>query len=1025
MATRVGIRILATESNRRGDVFARLVSDLFLSLGYDNVRLNIARSGREIDIEAEHRLENRRAMAECKAWDEKVGGKEINTFAGKLRSERGRSARGRVTPYFISLSGFTETSRDQEAEAGDDAVILVDSDRLVVELIKGRILVPLERATEQAGKCASGMPALSLDEAIELLAHERGWIWAISYTKGAQRTHVALIHADGTPLSASIAAQVIAADAEAGGELHTLTCLNPASMPRADDIENARTALEKYYGYLTAECGHVMLDGLPADAELGALRLNLESLFVPLELIQVHGSETDGGLQDLRSRLSRLDSGFEQPALVKPGHGRERVGTLLETHPRLAILAPPGAGKSTLLKRLAVAYADPSRRMLTDDRLPNRDWIPLLFRCRELRAKARAPFSELFDILANRAFLGEYMAAFRRKLDLALRMGEVLMLIDGLDEITVAGDRAAFVRNLRTLLAIYPRISLVVTSREGGFRQVAGLLAAVCVNTRLAEFTSGDIKRLTVAWHREVVGNRPDIIRDAEQLADTISTTDRIKRLAVNPLLLTTLLLVKRWVGQLPSRRTILYGKAVEVLLMTWNVEAHDPIEQEEALPQLCYVAFAMMRRGVQTINRIELVRLLTEARKELAAELAFARISVSEFIERVEHRSSLLMMIGVDVVDGSLVEFYEFRHLTFQEYLTAKAIVEGWYERRADTDTIASVLEPYLSEEKWREVIPLAATLAGRKADLLLLALSRRPWRQISFALTACLADEVQAAPAVIREVLRNVLSQRESLDVTTNLIQLLLSSKYSGLFKDALAEAFIGNPTIALGKLLGDTAAIQIAHVCKNAAQVHAGVRNRLTSPSATTRCEGALAMGRLSKQFTSVDIVAIRAAAALLRNGVAEQYAACLALGQIPKSKWFNVFTEIRLEFEQLVHLWVTGDRATRTAAKVALARLPITSRAEIYPLCQEESKAIDQWLRRAHKKLETRIAALVVAYYRRAPFTDNELAKLAHKDRHNSDTARAVLEALAQGRVRNKATFANRPEAVSRRGEDTAC
>ena len=37
-------------------------------------------------------------------------------------------------------------------------------------------------------------------------------------------------------------------------------------------------------------------------------------------------------------------------------------------------------------------------------------------------------------------------------------------------------------------------------------------------------------------------------------------------------------------------------------------------------------------------------------------------------------------MMTGHDVVDsdGTLTEFYEFRHLTFQEYLTAKAVVEA-----------------------------------------------------------------------------------------------------------------------------------------------------------------------------------------------------------------------------------------------------------------------------------------------------------------------------------------------------------
>ena len=135
---------------------------------------------------------------------------------------------------------------------------------------------------------------------------------------------------------------------------------------------------------------------------------------------------------------------------------------------------------------------------------------------------------------------------------------------------------------------------------------------------------------------------------DAEQLARTITANDRIQRLAINPLLLTTLLLVKRWVGSLPTRRAVLYGKAVEVLLMTWNTEGHDPYPEGEALPQLCYVASAMMLEGVQKISRPRLAKLLQESRDALPTELGFVEGSVEDFINRVEDRSSLLMMTGL-----------------------------------------------------------------------------------------------------------------------------------------------------------------------------------------------------------------------------------------------------------------------------------------------------------------------------------------------------------------------------------------
>jgi predicted NACHT family NTPase len=90
----------------------------------------------------------------------------------------------------------------------------------------------------------------------------------------------------------------------------------------------------------------------------------------------------------------------------------------------------------------------------------------------------------------------------------ALRSGDVLLLIDGLDEISDEGDRICFVNQLRTFLATYPGVNIVVTSREAGFRVIGGALSTHCKHYKLADFDDKDIKRLTLAWHKEVVGDK-------------------------------------------------------------------------------------------------------------------------------------------------------------------------------------------------------------------------------------------------------------------------------------------------------------------------------------------------------------------------------------------------------------------------------------------------------------------------------------------------------------------------------------
>ena len=65
-----------------------------------------------------------------------------------------------------------------------------------------------------------------------------------------------------------------------------------------------------------------------------------------------------------------------------------------------------------------------------------------------------------------------------------------------------------------------------------------------------------------------------------------------------------------------------------------------------------------------------------------------------------------------------ALDQVYEFRHLTFQEYLAARGYVEEQYAGRDSGRSLGDLLEPYFNDERWQEVIPLAAVLAGRKAE-------------------------------------------------------------------------------------------------------------------------------------------------------------------------------------------------------------------------------------------------------------------------------------------------------------------
>ena len=478
------------------------------------------------------------------------------------------------------------------------------------------------------------------------------------------------------------------------------------------DINNGKV-IENYLAFLLRDCGQMTIEGVSNDMDTGQRRFDLERLFVPLK-VAACPPDFEQSDPDRDKKLKKWKDANKNP---------KSFGEVLSRGKNLALLALPGGGKTLLLKRLAVAYSDKMRRSASSDELPELNVIPVLIRCRDWRKHITLPILTLLKRIED--ITGQpNLSGFSDAIIPMLRKGQVLLLVDGLDEIHNDTERATFVDNLASFLRDYKKTKLVVTSREAGFNLVAPSLANFCERWRLAPLEADAITTLCHHWHKLMVGETPEAESESQKVAEALLNNQSLRRLAENPLLLTMLLVVKHGAGGLPPDRVSLYGRAVEVLLDTWNIKGHAPLNAREAVPQLSYVAYRLMCAGKQTATEKELLSLLVEARENLPSLKWYAKDSPHDFLKRVELRSSLLLEAGHLSEHGRTVPFYQFRHLTFQEYLTAIAVTEGNYDNYKQSDDVLKPLGKNLLADEWKEIIPMVAVLARKQAQPLMATL-------------------------------------------------------------------------------------------------------------------------------------------------------------------------------------------------------------------------------------------------------------------------------------------------------------
>ncbi|MFW9968897.1 MAG: NACHT domain-containing protein, partial [Candidatus Odinarchaeota archaeon] len=298
-------------------------------------------------------------------------------------------------------------------------------------------------------------------------------------------------------------------------------------------------------------------------------------------------------------------------------------------------------------------------------------------------------------------------------------------------------------------------------------------------------------------------------------------------------------------------------------------IEAFERLDHLRIMSYLSYIAFHMTQKGISTISYQDLINLVKDARQALQNLTGQSILSASEFIQRVEYRSSLIMVVGKELINNVAEDIYSFFYKPFQEYLAAYAI----YQRHISTDVVDQAMQ-YVDDKNWVEVIPLLAVMMGDKAEQLVQALYDRiieleedikstpfisNWPSIQI-LFQCIIDNSQISPVLAQQSI-NLFVEYIIIGgsgISNQELIPLVYCDYSDLFIRHLEEKFrTSEHTLAIGDML--TRFYQERYYIEEEGFPFSNINNMIRSEDMNEQIRGTLLlMGMVAKLELPSDLL-----------------------------------------------------------------------------------------------------------------------------------------------------------------------
>jgi NACHT domain len=418
--------------------------------------------------------------------------------------------------------------------------------------------------------------------------------------------------------------------------------------------------------------------------------VSLGELFVDVNILEELSSSCKSELDDLWQDFSKNPS-YRSLDRVGLGKERKRVSGLemVAKNTNLIVVGKPGSGKTTYLQRVVTECNAGNLQ-------PQR--IPVLIKLRDFVkdgcevAYALKPYLEKCWQLSD--------------IETLLKPGRVLVLLDGLDEVT-GEEGKNIAKEIKQFARAYPQVQVVVTCRTQSFTGEMDWKSLRFQFVEVADFNENQVRAFAEHWFKAVMEDESAGLAKSKEFLGLLFLEENkpIRELAITPILLSLTCAVFHQTGKFYSKRSKLYEEGLELLLEQWDKSRE--VERDE------------IYRDLSVERKLELLSYLAVKKFKQPQYVLFEQgeieVYIAEFL-RIGKRDSRVVLRAIESQHGVLIEraqkIWSFSHLTFQEYLVAK-----WF----CTQTNLTGLVNATTDHYWREVFLLVNEMSSDVEKFLL----------------------------------------------------------------------------------------------------------------------------------------------------------------------------------------------------------------------------------------------------------------------------------------------------------------